>query len=116
MPALPKPKSPDWRQLVELGMSVTEPRKVQVKRLVNDLVAQGQVARDQATATVEEILELGQNRAEEVRRAIRTEVARQVRALGVATQDDLVALERRLNRKVAAANKRAQPAKKLAAG
>jgi polyhydroxyalkanoate synthesis regulator phasin len=117
MPSLPMPKSPDWRQILEVGMNFAEPRRAQVRRLVNDLVAQGQVARDQASATVEEILELGQHRAEALRAAVRAEVAKQVRALGVATQDDLVALERRLTRKVStAAKKRPQPvAKKLAA-
>ncbi len=99
MPSLPK--TPDWKHVLEVGMQFAEPRRAQVRQLVNDLVAQGHVARDQAAATVDEIVALGQNRAEELRASIRAEVQRQIRALGLATQSDLAALEKRLARRVA---------------
>lgn len=99
MPPIPKsplPKGPDWKHLLEVGTQFAEPRRAQVRRFVNDLVAQGQLARDQASNTVDEIVAMGQARAEELRSVIQTEVQRQVRALGLATQDDLRALERRV--------------------
>jgi polyhydroxyalkanoate synthesis regulator phasin len=112
MPTLPK--TPDWKRVLEIGMQFTEPRRAHVRKLVDDLVAQGHVAREQAAATVEEIVALGQTRAEEVRAAVRAEVQRQVRALGLATQDDLAALEKRITRRAASATKTAAAGKSRA--
>jgi polyhydroxyalkanoate synthesis regulator phasin len=109
--------APNFKHLLELGMGAVEPRRAQVRKVVNDLVAQGQVARDQASATVEEIVALGQARTEELRNAVRSEVSRQIRALGLVTQDDLASLERRLSRRTAAAAKKSsvKPAAKKSA-
>ncbi len=101
--------TPNWKHLLDLGMGAVEPRRAQVRKVVNDLVAQGQVARDQASATVDEIVAIGQARTEELRNTVRSEVTKQIRALGLVTQDDLTALERRLARRPAAATKKTSP-------
>jgi len=101
------PQTPDWKRLVEAGTQFTELRRAQARRLASDLVAQGQLARDQVQSAVEEILEMSRRRSEELRELVRAEVRRQLGALGLATKDDLARLERKLTA--------AAPAKKAAA-
>lgn len=112
------PQPPDWKRVLETGMQFTELRRSQAHRLASDLVAQGQLARDQLGAAVDELIEMSRNRSEELRTVVRTEVQRQLSGLGLATKNDLVALERRLRAAPAAATRapKKSPAKKAAAG
>ena len=111
------PQSPDLTKFIEAGMSFTEMRRSQARQLVAELVAQGQLARDQATSTVDEVLELSRRRREDLRSFVQGEIQRQVRALGIATRDDLERLERKISAKAAPAKRTATkaPAKKGAA-
>jgi hypothetical protein len=104
------PQGPDWKQLIETGMSFTELRRSQARQIVSELVAQGQIAQDRAAAAVEEMLEFSRRRREDVREMVQAEIQRQVRALGIATRDDLARLERKLG-----AEKKAPAKKKPAA-
>ncbi len=90
------PQSPDWKRVLETGMQFTELRRSQAHQLAIDLVAQGQLARDQVGAAVDELIEISRHRSEELRKVVSSEVQRQLGALGLATQNDLAALERRL--------------------
>lgn len=110
-------QGPDWKQLIETGMSFTEMQRSQARKFVAELVAQGQLAQDRAAATVDEMLEISRRRREDLRTLVQTEIQRQVRALGIATRDDLARLERKLTVKPSAtkpATKKA-PAKKAPA-
>ena len=89
-------QSPDWKRVLETGMQFTELRRSQAHRLAIDLVAQGQLARDQIGAAVDELIDISRRRSEELRTIVSTEVQRQLGALGLATKRDLEALERRL--------------------
>jgi polyhydroxyalkanoate synthesis regulator phasin len=112
------PQSPDWKRVLETGMQFTELRRSQAHRLAIDLVAQGQLARDQVGAAVDELIEISRNRSEELRKVVSSEVQRQLGALGLATQNDLVALERRLRgtaKASAGAAAKKAPAKKAPA-
>ena len=108
------PQGPDWKQLIETGMSFTELRRSQARQIVSELVAQGQLAQDKASTAVDELLEFSRRRREDVREMVATELQRQVRALGIATHDDLAKLERKLGAGKATATKNA-PAKKAPA-
>lgn len=108
------PQGPDWKQLIETGMSFTELRRSQARQIVSELVAQGQLAQDKASAAVDELLEFSRRRREDVREMVATEIQRQVRALGIATHTDLAKLERKLGASKATATKKA-PAKKAPA-
>jgi polyhydroxyalkanoate synthesis regulator phasin len=107
------PQGPDLTKFIEAGMNFTELRRSQARQAVAELVAQGQLAREQAASTVDEMLEASRRRREDLRSFVQTEIQRQVRALGIATRDDLERLERKLAAK-SAPGKRA-PAKKTAA-
>ena len=78
------------------AFSSPELRRSQARRLASDLVAQGQLARDQLGAAVDELVEISRRRSEELRKVVSTEVQRQLGGLGLATKNDLAALERRL--------------------
>jgi polyhydroxyalkanoate synthesis regulator phasin len=89
---------PDWRQMFASTMSVTEVGRDQARRIVDGLVERGQVARDQAQSAVDDVIAMSRERSEALAELIRAEVQRQVRTLGIATRDDLDALEQRLAR------------------
>jgi polyhydroxyalkanoate synthesis regulator phasin len=90
-------QAPDWKQLIETGMQFTEMRRSQARRIAQELLAQGQIARDQLASTVDDLLELSRRRSEELRRVVRQEVQRQLGSIGLATKDDLERVERRLS-------------------
>jgi polyhydroxyalkanoate synthesis regulator phasin len=79
-------------------MQFTEMRRSQARALVNDLVAQGQVARDQMASAVDDVLDLSRRRTEELRKVVQKEVQRQLSAVGIATKADLAKLERKITR------------------
>jgi polyhydroxyalkanoate synthesis regulator phasin len=108
-------QGPDWKQLIETGMSFTEMQRSQARKFVAELVAQGQLAQDRAAATVDEVLEASRRRREDLRSLVQTEIQRQVHALGIATRDDLARLERKLAAKPAGTSRSAPAAKKTAA-
>jgi polyhydroxyalkanoate synthesis regulator phasin len=90
------PDTPDWRRALETGMEFTELRRSQARQLASELVAQGQLARDQVSGAVDEIVEISRRRSDAFRSVVRNEVQRQLGTLGIATKADLAALERKL--------------------
>ena len=108
------PQPPDWKRVLETGMHFTELRRSQAHRLAIDLVAQGQLARDQIGAAVDEIIDISRRRSEELRAVVSTEVQRQLGVLGLATKRDLDALEKRLRSASRATGAGKAPAKKKA--
>ena len=107
------PPTPDWKRALETGMQFTEVRRSQARAIASDLVSQGQLARDQVSNAVDEIVELSRRRTEDLRKIVQKEVSRQLSSLGLATKADLARLERRLTK--AARNGKTGPAKKKAA-
>jgi polyhydroxyalkanoate synthesis regulator phasin len=96
------PQPPDWKRVLETGMQFTEMRRSHAHRIATDLVAQGQLARDQIGAAVDELVEMSRRRSEELRSIVSAEVQRQLSVIGLATKRDLDALERRLRGQVPA--------------
>ena len=90
------PQPPDWKRVLETGIHFTELRRSQARHIASDLVAQGQLARDQLGAAVDELVDMSRRRSEELRAVVSTEVQRQLSVIGLATKRDLEALERRL--------------------
>lgn len=85
-----------WRQLLEAGMQVTELTRAQAQRIVRQLVQEGQVAEERAKNYVDELVSRSRKRTDELTKLIRREIAEQASALGLATQDDLKRLEKKL--------------------
>ena len=91
------PQAPDWKRYLEAGMQFTELRRSQASALAADLVSTGQLAREQVAAAIDEMIAMSKRRTEELRAIVGSEVQRQLGSVGLATQADLVQLERRLN-------------------
>ncbi|MDQ1521856.1 MAG: hypothetical protein QOI55_2929 [Actinomycetota bacterium] len=109
-------QGPDWKQLIEAGMQFTEMRRSQAKRIAQELLSQGQIARDQLAATVDELVEMSRRRTDELTQVVRQEVQRQLGALGLATKEDLERVERRVAGVTGTASGAGKaPAKKAAA-
>jgi polyhydroxyalkanoate synthesis regulator phasin len=75
------PQPPDWKHVLETGQNFTEVHRSQAQKIASDLVSQGQLARDQLGAAVDEIVETSRKRSEELRKVVRAEVKRQLEAL-----------------------------------
>jgi polyhydroxyalkanoate synthesis regulator phasin len=112
-PSIPTIRQPDWKRVLETGAQFTELRRSQAREVVADLVAQGQLARDQMGAAVDDVIEISRRRSDNLRKVVQSEVQRQLGALGLATKSDLRALERRLTRTARETSRKA-PAKKAA--
>ena len=105
------PQPPDWKRVLETGMNFTEVRREQAHRIASELVSQGQLARDQLGAAVDEIVDVSRRRSEDFRTAVAAEVKRQLRVLGIAGHDG----GERAAKKAATKPAAKQPAKKAAA-
>jgi polyhydroxyalkanoate synthesis regulator phasin len=96
------PEGLDWKRLLETGKGFAEQRTSRVRQLASEFVARADVATGQASASVEDLMELSRRRTEELGQTVRGEVQRQLSAVGVATKDDLVTETRRANDQVSA--------------
>ena len=90
------PPVPDWKRALDTGAHFTEVRRSQARKLASELVAQGQLARNQMGAYVDAVVERSRRSSEQLRAIVRTEVERQLGVIGVATKRDLERLEHRL--------------------
>jgi polyhydroxyalkanoate synthesis regulator phasin len=85
-----------FKRYLEIGASVLGMSRERAESIVKDLVASGEVARGQASKAADWLVERGRAGTEELAELVRREVRQQVAALGLATKDDLDALEARL--------------------
>src|SRR4029077_8239856 len=90
---VPMPPVPDWKRALDTGAHFTEVRRSQARKLASELVAQGQLARNQMGAYVDAVVERSRRSSEQLRAIVRTEVERQLGVIGVATKRDLERLE-----------------------
>src|SRR5262245_20677011 len=91
------PQAPDWKRYLEAGMQFTELQRSQARAIASDLAKNGQIARDQVADAVDEMVAMSRRRRDALSNIVRAEVSRQLSSLGLATQDDLRQLERKLN-------------------
>ena len=76
-------QSPDWQQFLEAGMHFTAMTRAEAQRRARELVREGQLAQERVQTFVEELLETSRKRADEFATAVRSEVERQLRTLGI---------------------------------
>jgi polyhydroxyalkanoate synthesis regulator phasin len=101
------PQAPDWKRFLEAGMQFTEMRRSQAAAIAGELVNTGQLARDQVTGAVDEIVAMSRRRTDDLRALVGAEVQRQLGSVGLATRADLARVEQRLDAKVQKSVKRA---------
>jgi polyhydroxyalkanoate synthesis regulator phasin len=104
-----------WQQYLDAGRTWTEMTRTQAETVVRDLVKQGDLQQKRAKKAVDELLERSRKNAEDLRKQVRHELQSQISALGIATQEDLARLERKLTKASSSAKsapKKASAAKK----
>lgn len=120
-------QSPDWNQLLETGKHFGEMTRAEAERRVQELIRRGELAQERFQATVDELLERsrraaddlvvrGRQSADEIRDLVRTEVRRQMKALGLVTRDQLARVEARIPGRAAAKKTAAKKAPAKTAG
>jgi len=105
---------PDWRQFLEAGMQFTAVTRTEAQRRARQLVREGQLAQGRMQAFIDELVRTSRQRADDLVEIVRTEIQRQVEALGIATKRDLERLEARI-RKAEKASKQTAKAARTAA-
>lgn len=90
------PETPDWNQLLEAGRQFGTMTRAEAERRVQELVRRGELAQERFQAAVDELLERSRSAADDLRGVVRSEIHRQMRALGLVTREDLERLEARI--------------------
>ena len=75
-------QSLDWKRYLEAGMQFTELRRSQARAVATDLVNHGQLARDQVSGAVDEIVAMSRRRSDALTGIVRAEVAGSSRRWG----------------------------------
>ncbi len=84
------------KRYVDAGIEFTTLTQSRAEALVTDLVKAGEVQADQAREAVADLLERSRKSSEKLIEAVRKEVRTQITSLGLASQDDIDKLERRI--------------------
>lgn len=94
-------QNPLIKRYLDAGMAFTQMTQARAEAIVKDLVRSGEVQASRTEELVGQLVERSRQNTEKLLDSVRREVRDQVAALGLATQDDIARLERR----VAAAEK-----------
>jgi polyhydroxyalkanoate synthesis regulator phasin len=106
------------RRIALFASGVGDLTRNRAEQIAKELVKSGEVHRDQAAGWAKTLFDASAENRQEIIRFIRSEMQRQVQALGLATTQDLERLERRLDRVEATSrriNVKTTAAKKTAA-
>jgi polyhydroxyalkanoate synthesis regulator phasin len=98
-----------FQRYIDAGIAFTTMTRKKAEELVSELVKNGDIQTDEARARVDELLERGRQGTEMIVSAVRTEVSRQLGAVGITSLEDLA------NQVAALLGRPGTPAKKTAA-
>lgn len=101
-----------FKQYSEAGEEFLEAARSRAVEFLRDLAKMGQSTQKQASGQVEDLVDAGRKGTDQILDLIRKEISGQLGALGLATKEDLAALERRVSATTAT---KAAPAKRTAA-
>jgi polyhydroxyalkanoate synthesis regulator phasin len=87
------------KRYLEAGMAFTEMTRARAEGIAGELVKAGELQRDQMQSSVDELIDRSRRNTQQLISLVRQEVTGQLSLLGLATKDDLDALERRLTDK-----------------
>jgi len=95
------------QRYIDAGVAFTNMTRRKAEELVTELVQNGDLQRGEAKARVDELLERSRQGTEVIVSAVRTEVSRQLGAVGIANLEDLAAQVAALLARAEAAGKKA---------
>ena len=78
-----------FQRYIDAGIAFTNMTRKKAEELVSELVKNGDIQTDEARARVDELLERGRQGTEIIVSAVRTEVSRQLGAVGITSLEDL---------------------------
>ena len=78
-----------FQRYLDAGIAFTNLTRKKAEELVSELVKNGDIQTDEAKARVDELLERGRHSTELIMSAVRTEVSRQLGAVGITSLEDL---------------------------
>jgi polyhydroxyalkanoate synthesis regulator phasin len=99
-----------FRRSFEAGTGFIDMSRERAEAFVKDLVKQGDLRKKKAQKAVDDLVERSRQATDELRNLIGREIGEQLKAMGVATKDDISQLERRIDELVATQRAAAQPA------
>lgn len=99
-----------FKRYLDAGAAFTQLTQKRAEAIVSELVSAGEVQASQASQAVQDLIDRSRATTEALVAQVRSEVAAQVKALGLATKSDIDRLEKRID----SVSKKA-PAKKTAA-
>jgi polyhydroxyalkanoate synthesis regulator phasin len=88
----------ELRRVALFTSGVAELTRHRAEQIVKDLVQQGDVRREQASAAVRDIMDVSRQSRQELVSFVRGEIRAQVANLGLASKRDFERLERRITR------------------
>lgn len=94
-------QNPTIKRFLDAGVAFTAMTQARAEAIVKDLVKAGEVQSEQAQKFVEDLVSRSRKNTDRLLEQVRKEVQQQITNLGVATQDDIA----RLEKKIAAASK-----------
>jgi polyhydroxyalkanoate synthesis regulator phasin len=104
-----------FKKYQEAGADFLEGARSRAEEFLEELAKVGDTTQKQAHGALDELVEGSRKGTEQLLASIRKEVTSQLALLGIATKDDLAALERRLTGRAGPATRGAgSPAKKAA--
>lgn len=110
------PQSDLVRRYLEAGAELGQMTRARAESIIRELVRAGDVQREQAQERIDELVEWGRRNREQLAHMIRREINSQLSSMGVATKEDLAALERKLTRGQGTAKAPAKTAAKAKTG
>jgi polyhydroxyalkanoate synthesis regulator phasin len=89
------------RRYLDAGIAFTEMTRARAEGIAGELVKAGELQRDQVQNSVDDLIDRSRRNTQSLISLVRKEVTSQLSLLGLATKDDLDALEKRLTQKFA---------------
>lgn len=85
------------KRYLDAGAAFTQLTQKRAEAIVSELVSAGEVQASQTTQAVQELIERSRATTEALVKQVRSEVAEQVKSLGLATKSDITRLEKRID-------------------
>lgn len=85
------------KRYLDAGVAFTKMSRSRAEGIINDLVKAGEIQREQAQHRVDELVDRSRKNTETFVDMVRTELRKQLGAMGLATKSDISRLEKRLD-------------------
>ena len=82
--------------IVKMGLGTMLIAKEKMEGLVEEAIKQGDISKEAGSKILEELKKEAQERAKQTDRAVRDEIHRQLKELGLSTKEDIASLRREI--------------------